>query len=235
MKWLALATQVIDKIPFERLLVRRPDNKERLQELAAILGKPHAEPAEKPPEEPKLPQEEVIEEPHPANLGNLRPKVHLASREGGLSTEETVVDQNREMGKHLLEMETHCAQKFHKKGKPCDCGQSRHILMLEGLSEETIAMVDNPDIYYRIIALGKELEPKCTLAAITSGQYDNEYPVYSQKYRDCRKELIGRLEPEALFPEKHIEEVTELPATQEIAKEEFGEQHKDLLTQGIIT
>ena len=47
MKWLALVAQVVEKIPFERLLVRRPDNKERLQELADILGEAHSKPVGK--------------------------------------------------------------------------------------------------------------------------------------------------------------------------------------------
>ena len=215
MKWLALATQVIDKIPFERLLVRRPNNKERLQELAAILGKPHAEPAEKPPEEPRLPQEEVIEEPHPANLGNLRPKVRLESNPAvtsTVSTKETVDYQNREIGKILLTMQRHCVQRFRINGKACDCGQSRHLLDLEALVEETIAMVENPDIYYRTLDWIGRLGPLSTVENVSSGKYDDIYPAFGNDARDLRKELLGTLDPKALFPKKHkSEEVEEEP------------------------
>jgi len=205
MKWLALATQVIDKIPFERLLVRRPDNKERLQEIAEILGKPHAKPAEKPPEEPMLPQEEVIEETHPANLGNLRPKVHLASREGALSIENTVIGQNREIGKLLLRMERHYAQRMRHNGVPCDCGSQKHLLDLESLCEETVPMVDNPNIYYHVLGWLTEVGPKSTDEAAKSGKYDNEYPTFSHQSRDFRKEIIGTIDAHSLWPGSRVQ------------------------------
>ena len=231
MKWLALMAQAVEKIPFERLLVRRPDNKERLQMFAEILGESHAEPAEKPTEKPELPHEEVMEEPHPANLGNLRQKVRLEpnpSVTSTVSTKETVDYQNREIGKILLTMQRHCVQKFRINGKACDCGQSRHLLDLEALVEEPIAMVENPDIYYRLLDWIGRLGPICSVENVSSGKYDDVYPVFGNEARDLRKELLGTLDPKALFPEKHTEEVTELPSTAE-------EERKELLSKGFIT
>ena len=242
MKWLALVAQAVDKIPFERLLVRRPDNKERLRELAEILGEPHAKPVEPKPEEPEIPPEELIEDPHPANLGNLRPKVRLEANPAvtsTVSTKETVDYQNREIGKILLTMQRHCVQRFRINSKACDCGQSRHLLDLEALVEETIAMVENPDIYYRILEWIGRLGPLSTVENVSSGLYDDIYPTFGNEARDLRKELLGTLDPKALFPKKHMEDVTELPSTaedaQEITEEEFDKQRKDLLTRGIIT
>jgi len=242
MKWLALVAQAVEKIPFERLLVRRPDNKERLQELAEILGESHAKPSEPKPEEPELSHEEPIEKPQFANLGNQRPKVHLEPNPAvtsTVSTKETVDYQNREIGKILLTMQRHCVQKFRINGKACDCGQGRHLLDLEALAEETIAMVENPDIYYRLLNWIGRLGPICTVENVSSGKYDNIYPTFGTESRDLRKELLGTLDPKALFPEKHPEEMTELPSTaeeeQEITEEEFEKQRKDLLARGIIT
>lgn len=227
MKWLALLAQAVEKIPFERLLVKRPDNKERLQELANILGESHPEPAEKPPEEPALPHEEVIEEPHPANLGNLRPKVRLEPNPAvtsTVSTKETIDYQNREIGKVLLTMQRHCVQKFRINGQACDCGQSRHLLELEALAEESIAMVENPDIYNRLLNWIERLGPLSTVENVSSGLYDDIYPTFGNEARDLRKELMGTLDPKALFPEKHKES----PPTEEEARQE-------LLSEGFTT
>ncbi len=230
MKWLALVAQAVEKIPFERLLVRRPNEKERLQELADILGEAHSKPAGEGTEQPPNLPEEIIEEPRLANLGNRRPKVHLESNPSvtsTVSTKETVDYQNRETGKILLTMQRHCVQKFRINGKACDCGQSRHLLDLEALVEETIAMVENPDIYYRILDWVGRLGPLCTVENVSSGKYDGSYSTFANEARDLRKELLGTLDPKALFPEKHMEE--------EITEGEFEEQRKDLLTRGIIT
>lgn len=242
MKWLGLLVQAVEKIPFERLIVKRPDNKARLQELAGILNESTPKPVEESPGEPELSHEEEIEEPHPANLGNRRPKVHLEPNPevtSTVSTKVTVDYQNREIGKVLLTMQRHCVQKFRINGQACDCGQSRHLLDLEALAEETIGMVKNPDVYYRLLDWVKRLGPLCTVANVSSGKYDDLYPTFANEARDLRKELLGTLDAKALFPEKHVGEVTELPLTeeaeQEITEEEFEKQRKDLLTRGIIT
>lgn len=199
MNWFALVSEVVNRIPVERLLTRHPDNKKRLEELQDILTGA----------EPKKSTEQVaVQEKSPR-------RVHVEPMKSEVSTEETVTYQNREIVKRLRLMADHCVQRFRIFGKPCDCGQSRHILEIEGLCEEVVQMVDNPDIYYRIIELGKELEPKVSLMAIGSGQYDDEYPKYAKKYRDLCKQLgFGDLEldslekpkPRQYFPEEETNE-----------------------------
>lgn len=238
---LALAAQVFDKIPIERLLIHRPDETERRRELARILTNAKPEPVNKPPEELPTPLNEEAASPQPGNLGNRPARVRLESNPAvtsDVSTKETVDYQNREIGKILLTMQRHCVQKFRINGKACDCGQGRHLLDLEGLVEETIAMVENPDIYYRILDWIGRLGPICTVENVNLGKYDDIYPVFGNEARDLRKKLLGTLDPKALFPEKHTEEVTELPSTEEeqkITEEEFVKQRKDLLARGIIT
>jgi len=192
MNWMALVSEVVNRIPVERLLYRHPDNKKRLEELQDILGAA----------EPKKATGQVATEE--------RPRVHIEQKEGGVSLEETVAYQNREIGKLLLRMEGHCTQKFRLFGKICDCGAQKHLLDLESLCEETVPMVDNPDVYYQIIDLGKELAPKCLQEAVATLKYDDEFPSYARRYRDMRKKTFGSLDvtemekPEAgqSFPEE---------------------------------
>jgi len=176
MNWFALVSEVVNRIPVERLLTRHPDNKKRLEELQDILGTA----------EPKKATEQVAVED--------RPRVHIEQKEGDVSTAETVAYQNREISKLLLRMEGHCTQKFRLFGKICECGAAKHLLDLESLAEETVPMVDNSDIYYQIIELGKELGPKCLPEAVATLQYDDEFPGYARRYRDIRKRLIGYLD-----------------------------------------
>lgn len=242
MRWLATAlVNLAERLPLERLFIKPPSNKKRLEELQSILGEAHTKPAEVSPE--KQPEETPKE--HDDLKGFLEPrqqKVHLESNPdivSTVSTKETIDYQNREIGKLLLRMERHYAQKLRINGVPCDCGSQKHLLDMESLSEETIPMVDNPQVYYRILEWVKKVGPKSTDEAAKSGQYDDEYPVFSRDARDFRKTVIGSLEASALFPKEAEEEVTELPLKQEeeqeITEEEFEKQRKDLLSRGFIT
>ena len=203
MNWMGFITEQVAKLPLERLFVRPPDNKKALKDLQEILGESHAKPAEAPPENPP----EEISEEYEDLKGYLEPrrqKVHLPSREGGLSTEDTVDYQNREIGKLLLRMERHYAQRMIVHGVPCDCGSQKHLLDLESLCEETVPMVDNSDVYYHVIEWVREVGPKSTDKAAKSGKYDNEYPAFSHQARDFRKEIIGTIAPEALWPGSRV-------------------------------
>jgi len=217
MKWLSVLAQVVERIPLERLLIKPRSNKERLEDLREILSESHVKPTEATQEEPiEVTPGEVGEgylEPH-------RQRVHLPEPRSELSTEETVAYQNREIAKNLLALEKHYAQKLTIAGKKCDCGSGRHLLAIEGLAEEAIPMVDNHGVYYRLIDWVKEVGPKSTDEAAKSGKYDNEYPMFSHQARDFRKEIIGSLEPSALFTKR----VEELPATEE--------ERKELLSKG---
>ncbi len=181
-------------------MFRPPDHTKALEEFASSLGASESPKAGA--SEPKMmvtipPLEKPEVEPQEAS------KVHLAEPQpGGPSLKETVDYQNRELGKLLYQMEKHYAQRLRIAGIPCDCGSSKHLLGMEALSEETIPMVDNSQVYYRIINWVKEVGPKSTDEAAKSGHYDDQYPLFSHQARDFRKEIIGSLEPSALFPQK---------------------------------
>jgi len=193
MKWLSPLLHIVERLPLEKLLVKPSSNKKRLEELQQILSGA----------EPQRTDEEI------GPGSQLQPaKVHLEPRQSDISLEETVSYQNREIGKMLLRMEGHCTQKFRIKGVACDCGAQKHLLDLESLCEETVPMVDNPDIYYKIIEFGRELSPKCLPNIVATGKHDNEFPTHARKYRDFRKELMGSLEPTALYPSDEPEEAS---------------------------
>ena len=201
MDWLAFVSNIINRVPIEKVLIPRPDHTKALEEFAGSVTAPVVEnrapseqkpitttqPAEKPPEiEPQAAQRVHLTEPQP----------------GGLSTEETVAYENREIAKNLVQVEKHYAQKLRINGRPCDCGTGRHLLAIEGGCENAISMVDNPDIYYRVVEWAREVAPKSTDEAAKSGLYDEEYPTFSCQARDFRKEIIGSLDPRALYPQK---------------------------------
>ncbi len=199
MDWLTFIGSIINRVPIERVLFPRPDHTKALGEFAASVGA--SETQNKAPSEPKtmIATSQAAEKAPKIELQEA-PKVHLA--EPGVSPEQTVDYQNREIGKLLLRMERHYAQRLRINGIPCDCGSSKHLLDLESLSEETIPMVDNPQVYYRVIEWIKKVGPTSTDEAAKSGLHDEEYPVFSHEARDFRKEIIGSFEPSALFPQK---------------------------------
>ncbi len=245
MKWLALAAMVVEKIPIERLLIKPPSKKEQLKGLQGILEEAQAKPAETASANPAEEiTEGAVERPRLGDLGNRHTRVHLEppGETNGPTTEETVAYQNREIAKNLITLEKHYAQKLTIAGKKCDCGAGRHLLAIEALAEEAVSMVDNPDIYYRIIDWTKGCSPKSTDQAAKSGRYDDEYPLFSRQARDFRKELVGSLEPAALFDKKpeqqsessQSEEATGSPGP-DFTEEEFEKQRRDLLARGIVT
>ncbi|GAI65071.1 unnamed protein product, partial [marine sediment metagenome] len=214
------------RVPVERVLFPRPDHTKALEEFAGSVGA--SETQNKAPSEQKttITTTQVAENP-PEIKPQEAPKVHLAEPQpGGLSTEQTVDYQNREIGKLLLRMERHYAQKMRVGGIPCDCGAQKHLLDLESLCEETIPMVDNPQVYYSVMNWVKEVGPKSTDQAAKSGLHDEEYPIFSHQARDFRKEIIGSLEPSALFPKKpgEPEGTRILPVVSEEEKEQIKQK-----------
>lgn len=176
-----LAAFVLPHVPMERLLTRPRDRSESLRKLQEIV--------------------QGSETSTPPVEGEERPSRQRRSSPG-LSSEDTIAYQNREIGKLLLRMERHYAQRLRVNGIPCDCGSQKHLLDLESLCEETIPMVREPRVYYDIIEWVTEVGPKSTDEAAKSGLYDEEYPAFSHRARDFRKGVIGSLNPEALFPQR---------------------------------
>ena len=205
-KLLPLALDYATRIPFEKLLFKPPDKTKPLKELQTILTQ-----SSKPPTEP-LEEAEPAESLEEEGDGIVRRRPHsgrpwappgtLAEKPlppPGLTTEQTVDYGNKNIGKALLQMEKHFAQGLMIKGIACDCGSSRHLLFMEAECEDTMAMVDDPSIYQKIIDWVEEVGPKSSEAASRSREYADEYPLFSHQARDLRKELLGTLDISALF------------------------------------
>lgn len=184
---LDLAINIAQRTRWEALLIPPPDRTKELQELREIVEKNQA----------RTPVPQKQESPAEALVLNNP----LEVPRGPLTTDQTVAYHNREIGKLLLRMERHYAQKLRINGIPCDCGASKHLLDIEALVEETIPMVDSPQIYYRLIEWVRAVGPKSTEEAAKSGKYDEEYPAMSHQARDFRKEVLGTLDTAAMFPQ----------------------------------
>lgn len=213
MDWLAVIMNIINRVPIERVLFRPPDHTKALEDFAKTLP-PTESPKEAPPE-----QKTTVTTKTPEKVAQAVSTSVL--ERPGLSTEETVAYQNREIGKQLFALERHYAQRMRIAGVPCDCGSTKHLLGVEQLSEETIPMVADPSAYEEIISWVRENEPKSTDEAAKSGKYDQDYPVLSGQARDFRKRIMGTLSLSAMVEPKEpvtLEEAKKLVA-QEAVKE----------------
>ena len=183
MNWIPLITDLIRKVPIERVFFPPRDNTKALEEFAATLKAPEGQ------------KEAPVSEKTTSTITpevERTPAVHLAVSSGtGPTTEEIVAYHNKKLGKNLIALEGHYADRMRIFGKPCDCGSSKHLLFVEQFSEETIPMVDNPSIYEEMIKWVREVEPKSTDAAAKSGKYDDEYPALARQARDFRKRILG--------------------------------------------
>lgn len=183
---LQTASRLIDRIPIEKVLIKPPDTSKDRQELLSIL-------------QPETAKKERAEAEYPGKIQPRRSRPH-SHKEDTLSDEETADYQDREIGKLLLRMERHYAQGLRIGGRVCDCGSTKHLLDLEAMAEETIPMVEDADVYGRLIEWVQKAGPVSTPEAAASGKYDSLYPELSHQARDFRKEIIGTLDPKALWP-----------------------------------
>ena len=175
----------LGRIPVEKMLMKPLDTKKDRSDLLDIL---HIKPAE------PLPAPRVA-------TGLIEPRRLSAPQESsGASEQETIDYQIREIGKLLLRMERHFAQKLTIAGIKCDCGGQKHLLDIEAMAEETIPMVEDSAVYYRLLEWVKKVGPVSTTEAAQSGRYDDMYVQFSHEARDFRKQIIGSLDPKALWP-----------------------------------
>ena len=208
MKWLNFIARVggefIGKMPIEKMLVKERDRSADREELKDILeGVPTSQPEERPiPQHPTTPG---ILEPRKTTLHRRSTSFAESSPTSEVTLEETVSYQNREIGKLLLRMERHFAQKLRINGKPCDCGATKHLLDMEAMAEETVSMVSNPKVYYRLIEWVGTCGPMSTEQAAKSGAFDEIYPSLSVEAREFRKELMGTVDPHALWPQSQVQ------------------------------
>jgi len=189
----------------------------RVQHLDRLIQAiPAGELVETPAAAPDSPKEVFL----PATVTKTTAEEKAAA---GLTTDETIQYQRREIGKELLLLEKHLQQgcKIAGKGgqvKACDCC-TKHPLAIEALAQETLGMT--PDLAFsELILWVRSIETKTTEAASASGQYDKEYPKLAIKARELRKAIIGTESASALLAKEGKDAETNISTKQETSEPE---------------
>lgn len=147
------------------------------------------------------------------------------------TTEETTRELKRRLAKELYRAQLDLSAKLRIAGKPCDCLESKHTLGLEATAEELIASEPDNAVYFEILEWLKRNRSKVTIEAISSGRYDNEYPVMAAEFREFRKRIMGTTVLTAMVePEEQISlQDAKKMAAEEAAKEVEARWRKEEL------
>jgi len=136
---------------------------------------------------------------------------------------ETTTELKRRLAKELYRAELDLSNKLRIAGKPCDCLDAKHSLGLEAAAEELIAEEPDNPVYDEIIGWIKGSIHKCTIEAIASGAYDDEYPRMALEFKEFRKRVLGTTALRAMVaPEPQIT----LEEAQKLAAEEAANEVK---------
>jgi len=194
---ISVVTHIVEKIPFERLMTRPPDNTKHLRELRTILEGGKTEPQSA---------------PAPA----------AALSEISLPTsDETAMTLKRRMAKELYRAEQDLEENLLIAGKPCDCLDSKHTLGLEATAEELIPQEPDNPVYIEILQWITVNRPKVTRAAIASGQFKAEYPQMAAKFKEFRKRVLGT---EAITAMIESEKPLSLDEAKQLARDEADKE-----------
>lgn len=186
MNWVAIVTSIINHVPIERVLFPPRDNTKALENFITRVKR-----TESPKEAP------VLEKPAPT-IARPTPQFQLPT------TEETTAELKRRLAKELYRAELDLSNKLRIAGKPCDCLESKHTLMLEAAAEELIASEPDNPVYFEIIDWIKQNQLKVTIEAISTGKYDEEYPRMAAEFKGFRKRLLGSTSLTAMIePKEH--------------------------------
>lgn len=136
-------------------------------------------------------------------LAAAPPEVHY-----GVSTEETIAYQKRELSKELLLLEKHLQQHCKINGTACDCCQ-KHPMAIEALSQEALGMTGDP-VYAETAEWTKSVSPMTTAQASASGNYEDKYPKLAVEARELRKRIMGTTDVLPLLEPKDQEKLNEV-------------------------
>ena len=106
----------------------------------------------------------------------------------GLTTDETINYQKREIVKELLLLEGHLQQGCKIGGTACDCC-TKHPITIEALAQETTGMTPEP-VFREIAEWARSVGEITSEAASASGKHDEEYPKLAIKAREFRKAIM---------------------------------------------
>jgi len=150
------------------------------------------------------------------------PEIEPQSRTSspGVTTEETIAYQKRELGKELLLLEKHLREGCRippTTGEPCDCCTPKHTVTIEALALETYGMTADP-IYQELAKWAEEIERKTTIPEIESGRHN--YGGDAVQARGYRKKLLGSESLGALLAPSERLQIAER-ATKMVEEEEL--------------
>jgi hypothetical protein len=171
--WVAFITNIINRVPVERVLFPPPDNTKALEDFVTRMSATQSQKGAP-----------VLEKPTSA-ITRPTPRFELPT------TEETTAELKRRLAKELYRAELDLSSKLRIAGKPCDCLDSKHTLGLEAAAEELIAQEPGNPVYTEILQWIKNNHPKVTIEAIVSGKYDSEYPQMAAEFKGFRKRIMG--------------------------------------------
>ena len=213
MNWLPFIANIINRVPIEKVLFPPRDSAKSLENFVDTM-RSHASPK-------KAPVSENIASTITANQEEAGTVPAPAARHDLPTSEETAQELKRRLGKELYKAELDLSNKLRIAGKPCDCLDSKHTLLLEAVAEELIAQEPDNPVYSEIMNWLKRNQPKVTIEAISSGQYDDEYPRMAAEFKGFRKRIMGTTVLTAMVAPKEqisLEEAKQL-AAEEAAKE----------------
>jgi len=192
---------LLSQLPLERLMIKR-----RSAVAAVEKGNP-------------IPTSDLVKSHSP--VGDLPP-----FRPNLPTTEETVVELKRRLGKELYRFELDLVGGCKIAGRACDCCGDKHNFGIEATAEELIPM-DRDPTYGEVISWLNTNRGKMTVEASASGIYDAEYPEMARQVREFRKRVMGT---EGLG-EQQVEKV-EAPVQKELTFEEASVAAEALEQEG---
>jgi len=193
--------QLLSQLPLERLMIRR-----RSAIAAVEKGNP-------------IPTSDLVKSPSP--VGDLPP-----FRPNLPTSEETVKELRRRLGKELYRFELDLVGGCKIAGRACDCCGDKHNFGIEATAEELIPM-DRDPTYGEVISWLNTNRGKMTVEASASGIYDAEYPEMARQVREFRKRVMGT---EGLG-EQQVEKV-EAPVQKDLTLEEASVAAEALEQEG---
>ena len=136
------------------------------------------------------------------NIPNITPTIHDTVKApeiepqrrtagSGVTTEETIAYQKRELGKELLLLEKHLREGCRippTTGEPCDCCSPKHTITIAALALETYGITGDP-VYQELSKWAEGIAKKATIPEIESGKHN--YGENAVEARGYRKKLLG--------------------------------------------
>lgn len=186
MDWLTFITNIVARVPVERLLIPPPDTAKGLEKFQASLA------CAKSPENPGGVAQSA------STSATTRPRP--TSKSPMPTTEETIWELKRRLGKELYRIEMDLQEGGRIAGKPCDCLSRKHNLGLEATAEELMSYESNP-VYGNVVAWVKahEVEFEPGEIAKRPQQY---YQGLAAGVRAFRKEIMGTEVPQPMSLEE---------------------------------